>query len=229
MTNISRPYVLVNVAMTADGKIDSTARTGVGISSSEDLSRVDRLRREADAVLVGGHTLLEGDPRLTVKSAVLRQERLALGIPENPAKVGVVSVADLSLESRFMTAGPARRLIYTSAHTAPEQIARLQSAGAEVFVLGEQRVDLTAMLGSLHDLGIRHLLVEGGGTLIAELFRLGLVDELIIYLAPVIFSGGSAPTLADGSGFLAEQRPRLSLISVEKFDQAGGILIHYSL
>ena len=215
--------------MTADGKIDNAARTGAGISSPEDLTRVDRLRREADAVLVGGHTLLEGDPRLTVKSAVLRQERLALGMPENPAKVGIVSVADLSLESRFITAGSARRLIYTTTRTAPEQIARLQSAGAEVFVLGEQRVDLTAMLGSLHDLGIRHLLVEGGGTLIAELFRLGLVDELIIYLAPVIFSGGSAPTLADGAGFLAEQRPRLSLISVEKYDQAGGILIHYSL
>ncbi len=93
--------------------------------------------------------------------------------------------------------------------------------------MGQERVDLVAVFRSLHEAGIRSVLVEGGGTLIAELFRLGLVDELTIYIAPKIFGGTSAPTLADGSGFLAEQAPGLKLKSVKKFDDEGGILVHY--
>jgi 2,5-diamino-6-(ribosylamino)-4(3H)-pyrimidinone 5'-phosphate reductase len=224
---MKRPNVLVNVAMTADGKIDSIARQGAIISSFRDTARVDRLRADSDAVLVGGQTLLDQDPRLTVKTLAFRQERKRLGQPENPAKVGVVSIANLKLDSRFMTFGPARRLIYTTSRTASELITRLKDGGAEVFVLGGQRVDLTATLESLADLGIRKLLVEGGGTLIAEFFRLGVVDELMIYIAPKIFGGISAPSLAGGPGFFPEQAPRLQLASVVKFDDEGGILTHY--
>ncbi len=224
---MNRPHVHINVAMTADGKIDSVARQGAAISSPLDMARVDRLRRDSDAILVGGRTLLEEDPRLTIKSPALRQERIALGLPENPAKVGIVSVADLKPDSRFLTTGAARKVIYTTSHTSPKQIARLRDAGAEVFIRGEVHVDLTAALDSLYDLGIRSLLVEGGGTLIAEFFRLGLADELTIYIAPKIFGGASAPTLADGPGFPLEHAPRLRLVSVETLDEGGGILVHY--
>ncbi|MBE3118636.1 MAG: dihydrofolate reductase family protein, partial [Candidatus Atribacteria bacterium] len=93
--------------------------------------------------------------------------------------------------------------------------------------MGQERVDLVAVFRSLHEAGIRSVLVEGGGTLIAELFRLDLVDELTIYIAPKIFGGNSAPTLADGHGFLPNQAPGLKLESVEKFDNEGGILVHY--
>ena len=65
----SRPYVTLNVAMTVDGKTDTIARQGAAISSTFDTERVDHLRAESDAVMVGGHTLLGDDPRLTVKSA----------------------------------------------------------------------------------------------------------------------------------------------------------------
>ena len=217
-----RPHVLVNVAMTADGKIDSAARGGAPLSSPVDLERVDRLRAGADAVLVGGHTLLGEDPRLTVKSPALRERRRAAGLPENPAKVGVVSVAEVRPDGRFMSAGPARRLIYTTPRTPPLQVARLTAAGAEVYLLGEERVDLAAMLASLRGLGVRRLLVEGGGTLIAALFRLELVDELSLYVAPRILGGAAAPTPADGPGFPPEQAARLRLVSVGRLDEAGG-------
>ena len=62
-----RPHILVNVAMSADGKIDCVERGGASISSAADMERVDRLRAQVDGVIVGGHTLIEGDPRLTVK------------------------------------------------------------------------------------------------------------------------------------------------------------------
>lgn len=213
--------------MTADGKIDSAAREGAVISSAADGARVDRLRAEVDAVVVGGLTLLEGDPRLTVKSPQLRAERKARGLPENPAKVGVVSAAEVMPGSRFITFGPARRLVYTSARSKAEQIIALQNAGAEVFVMGEVRVDLPAVFESLYSLGMRRVLVEGGGTLIAALLEAGLVDELMIYIAPRIFGGRSAPTLADGTGFSTTQAPRLQLVSVQEIDSEGGVLVHY--
>jgi 2,5-diamino-6-(ribosylamino)-4(3H)-pyrimidinone 5'-phosphate reductase len=226
---MNRPHVHVNVAMSADGKLDSVARNGMTISSSADKARVDRLRACMDAVLVGGRTLLEEDPQLTVKSPELRAGRTARGLEENPVKVGIVSVADLNPKGSFLTAGPARRLIYTTRRTTPEQIARLEAAGAQVFVVGEENVDLSAALASLYDQGIRKLMVEGGGTIIAECFRLGLVDELTAYIAPRILGGASAPTLADGPGFLPGQAIGLNLESLEKFDDEGGILVHYTI
>jgi 2,5-diamino-6-(ribosylamino)-4(3H)-pyrimidinone 5'-phosphate reductase len=247
---MNRPHVLINVAMAADGKIDSITRKGAQLSSIADKARVDRLRADVDAILVGGRTLLAEDPRLTVKSLALREERKALGLPENPAKVGVISEipsgganfmiaqteeGTLSGTSpalplqQFLSTGSARKLIYTTSRTAPEEIARLKDAGAEVFILGAERVDLAAMLESLYSLGIRKLLVEGGGTIIAEFFCLGLVDEFTIYIAPKIFCGASAPTPADGAGLLPEQAPGLKLVSVEKFDTEGGVLLHYRI
>jgi len=217
----------VNVAMSVDGKLDSVARKGMTISSTADKARVDRLRSSMDAVLVGGRTLLDEDPKLTVKSLALRSERLAAGLEENPVKVGVVGVADLQPEGNFMTAGPARRLIYTTRRTPMGQVIRLEKAGVKVFIMGDERVDCSAMLESLYDLGIRKLMVEGGGSMIAEFFRLDLVDELMLYIAPRIFGGFSAPTLADGPGFLPEQMPVLHLEAADEFDDDGGVFIHY--
>ena len=236
---MNRPRILVNIAMTVDGKIDSAARKGAAISSIADKARVDRLRASVDAVLVGGRTLLNEDPKLTVKSAELRAERLRKGWPENPAKVGVVTDvgADLVVAPegqgqalplrRFLTSGPAQVYLFTTRCTAPEVLAAFETAGATVHAMGQERVALEAVFRSLHKAGIRSVLAEGGGTLIAELFRLGLVDELTIYIAPKIFGGNSAPTLADGHGFLPNHAPGLKLESVEKFDNEGGILVHY--
>jgi 2,5-diamino-6-(ribosylamino)-4(3H)-pyrimidinone 5'-phosphate reductase len=226
---MNRPHILVNAAVSADGKMDSVARKGITISSASDKSRVDQLRASTDAILVGGRTLLAEDPKLTVKSPALRAERTVQGLEENPVKVGVVSLADLKLDGNFLNAGPARRLVYTTSRTTPEQIARLENAGAQVFVIGKLRVDLSSVLESLYRQGICKLMVEGGGTIIAEFFRLGLVDELTLYIAPYIFGGASAPTLVDGPGFLASQATSLSLDFLEKFDDEGGILVHYTV
>ncbi len=224
---VNRPFVHINVAMTADGKIDTVARRGAAISSAADLARVDTLRADSDAVMVGARTLLAEDPQLTVKTAALREARLARGAAENPVKVGVTSLANLRLEGRFMTSGPARRIIYTTARTAAGQVARLQAAGAEVFSLGETSVDMTRALASLQALGVQRLLVEGGGTLIAELLHLDLADELTLYVAPRIFGGASAPTLADGPGLAPERA--LRLLSNETLDAQGGVLLHYRI
>jgi 2,5-diamino-6-(ribosylamino)-4(3H)-pyrimidinone 5'-phosphate reductase len=222
----SRPHVFVNAAMTADGKTDSVARRGAQISSAEDWERVDRLRAGSDAVMVGGKTLLGEDPRLSVKSPGLRAERVRQGKPESPIKVGVVSSADIPENSRFLHEGNAQVIIFTTRRTRQDQAAQLARAGAEVHLLGEERVDLPAALRLLHERGVRRLMVEGGGTLISELFRQGLVDELYLYIAPLIFAGASAPTLADGPGLEAGSPARLSLHDISA-EPDGGVLIHY--
>ncbi len=128
--------------MTADGKIDTFKRRGATISSKRDKERVDQMRSEADAVMVGGRTLLDENPKLTVKSPELRAEREARGLMPNPVKVGIVSVADLEPASDFLTAGPARIVIFTTQKTSKEQLEFLRGRGVEVFVHNTERVDL---------------------------------------------------------------------------------------
>jgi 2,5-diamino-6-(ribosylamino)-4(3H)-pyrimidinone 5'-phosphate reductase len=220
--------VHINVAMTADGKIDTFERRGAAISSRRDKERVDRLRAEADAVMVGGHTLLDENPKLTVKSADLRAAREARGLTPNPVKVGIASRADLQPESDFLTAGPAHIVIFTTQRTSKKQLEFLRTRGVDVYVHDTERVDLPKALNTLKEMGINHLMVEGGGTLNFELLRLGLVDELSAYVAPLVFGGETAPTLAAGSGLVRSAAIPLKLINVEAWED-GGVLLKYKL
>ena len=225
---MNRPYTFINLAMTADGKIDSFERKGSAISSKRDKERVDELRAAVDGILVGGKTLLEEQPKLTVKSEALREARIQRGLAPNPIKVGVATVADIPLESDFLKAGPARVVIFTTNQTSKDQITRLKTSGAELFVHTEPRVDLTLMMATLKKIGVDHLMVEGGGIMNFELMRLNLVDELMIYIAPMIFGGANAPTLADGLGLTRNDALALKLINIETHED-GGILLHYKL
>jgi 2,5-diamino-6-(ribosylamino)-4(3H)-pyrimidinone 5'-phosphate reductase len=223
---MNRPYTFINVAMTADGKIDTFERKGSAISSRRDKERVDQLRALADGILVGGRTLLDEQPRLTVKSEALREGRVQRGVSPNPVKVGVVTVADIALDSDFIKVGPARVVIFTTSQTSIPQLESLRSLGVEVFVDGAPRVDLHNMMLTLKKIGVDHLMVEGGGTMNFELMRLGLVDELTVYVAPMIFGGASAPTLADGLGLPRDAAIEMKLIDVERWED-GGVFLRY--
>ena len=98
----------------------------------------------------------------------------------------------------------------------------------DVFVDDAPRVDLNKMMLTLKKIGVDHLMVEGGGTINFELMRLGLVDELMIYIAPMIFGGANAPTLADGLGVSREQALEMKLTGTERWDD-GGVLLKYKL
>lgn len=223
---MDRPYVYINVAATADGKIDTFERRGSAISSQRDKERVDKLRADADAVMVGGHTLHNEDPKLAVKSESLRAERLTRGLPLNPAKVGISSRLNLKPDSDFLNAGPARIFLFTTSQTDETQLAMLRSCGAEVFIQEGERVNLNLMLETLKNKGIHRLMVEGGATLNFELMCLGLVDELTIYVAPMIFGGESAPTTAAGSGLVRSKAIPLKLVESQSWDD-GGVLLRY--
>jgi 2,5-diamino-6-(ribosylamino)-4(3H)-pyrimidinone 5'-phosphate reductase len=94
--------------------------------------------------------------------------------------------------------------------------------------MGDGRVDLSAAMVTLYEEGIRRLLVEGGGRLNFELLRLGLVDEVQIFIGPVIFGGSSAPTLADGAGLSRNAEIKLIRTEVD-VDDDGGVLLRYKV
>lgn len=223
---MNRPYTFINVAMTADGKIDTYERKGAAISSAKDKQRVDELRAAVDGILVGGRTLLEEQPKLTVKSEALREGRVRQGRSPNPIKVGVASSADIPKDSDFIKAGEARKVIFTTSQSSNSQLEQLRALGVEVFVDELPRVDLNKMMVTLKRIGVDHLMVEGGGTINFELMRLGLVDELMIYIAPMIFGGAHAPTPADGTGIPREKAPNMRLTDVERWDD-GGVILKY--
>ncbi|GAB4486481.1 MAG: 2,5-diamino-6-(ribosylamino)-4(3H)-pyrimidinone 5'-phosphate reductase [Anaerolineales bacterium] len=226
----NRPYVIINAAMSADGKIDTFERKGATISSEEDKRRVLELRAQVDAVMVGGNTLLKENPKLTVKLLELEKLRVANRLPPNPAKIGITTKTDqINPTGDFITAGPARRIIFTTFQSNLEQINVLQELGVEVYQFGEKRVDLEKSLATLTTLGIKTVMLEGGGTLIAEFIRLGLADELRVYIAPKIFGGATAPTLVDGDGWPASAAKMLHLVDVRVLDEGGGVLITYRI
>jgi 2,5-diamino-6-(ribosylamino)-4(3H)-pyrimidinone 5'-phosphate reductase len=223
-----KPYIILNVAMTLDGKIDTDQRQGAKISSDEDWQRVDQLRAEVDAVMVGGRTLVDEDPRLTVKSAALQAARIDLGKSPNPAKVGIISDANIALDGRFLTEGNPPIYIFTTRKTNSAQIQALRKKGVFLDVDDVPRVNLAKALGTLQEKGIQKVLVEGGGILNSTLLHENLVDEIQVYLAPLIFGGAEAPTLADGLGLSREAAIQLILISSTTTSK-GGIITQYKV
>ncbi|MDD1718275.1 MAG: 2,5-diamino-6-(ribosylamino)-4(3H)-pyrimidinone 5'-phosphate reductase, partial [Methanoregulaceae archaeon] len=209
-----RPYVHVNVAMSADGKLSTRERRQVRISGQSDFERVDRLRAETDAIMVGIGTILADDPSLTVKSVMLRKKRHDRGMDEHPMRVVVDSSARIPPDASVLLKGEGKRVIACSSRAPLDRIEALRQC-ATVIVAGSEEVDLKALLEGLGSMGVRRLMVEGGGTLIWGLISLHLVDEITCYIGNILIGGRDAPTLAEGEGYVREEEfPRLNLKEV---------------
>ncbi len=217
--------VLVNAAMSADGKLSTVRREQVAISGPEDFARVDRLRAGSDAVAVGVGTVLADDPRLTVKDANLVERRREAGEPAQPARVVADSRARTPPDARVLDDDAPTYLLVSEAAD-PERLETLRGPGVEAVVAGEGRVDLERALAALADSGVADLMVEGGGELVFSFFEAGLVDRLSTFVGPQLIGGRDAPTLADGDGFL-DRFPDLELADVDRLD--GGVVLHWTV
>ena len=222
-----RPYVVVNVAMSADGKLSTRERRQVKISGSQDFARVDRLKAGCDAVMVGIGTVLADDPSLTVKGDECKKRRIERGSDEHPVRIVIDSRARIPLEASILHKGPGKRVVAVSARADPAKVSSLREL-ATVIVAGKAEVDLQLVLEELGTMGIQRVMVEGGGTIIAGLISAGLVDEIYTFIGNIIIGGKDAPTLADGPGFLQETEfCRLTLVEARKMED--GILLHWSV
>jgi 2,5-diamino-6-(ribosylamino)-4(3H)-pyrimidinone 5'-phosphate reductase len=218
-------HVVVNAAVSADGKLSSRERRQVEISGPEDFERVDELRAESDAVMVGVGTVLADDPSLTLDSDQRQTERRESGKPANPARVVADSRIRTPPDARVLDAEAETFLLV--GETAPTDfVGQMEELGATVIAAGENRVDLPRALEELEAHGIDRLMVEGGGEVIYSLFAAGLVDRLSVFVGPLVVGGRDAPTLADGDGF-TEGFPELALEGVERLDD--GVVLEYDV
>ncbi len=220
-----RPYVIVNIAMSADGKISTKERRQVRISGSEDFTRVDRLKAVCDAIMVGIGTVIADDPSLTVKSDECREYRRNQGWDDNPVRIVVDSSGRTPQDSSVLNKGNGKRVIAVSKKADHDSVYLLRKK-ATVIIAGDNEVDLSLLLDNLGAMGIRRIMVEGGGTLIAGLIRAGLVDEIFTFIGNIIIGGKDAPTFTDGEGFIDESSfTRLTLMDACRIEQ--GILLHW--
>ncbi|HEY7485283.1 MAG TPA: dihydrofolate reductase family protein [Streptosporangiaceae bacterium] len=207
----ARPYVLLSVATSVDGYIDDAGPERLVLSNEADLDRVDRVRAESDAILVGATTLRRDNPRLLVKSPVRRAERVASGRPPYPLKVTVTAGGDLDPELRFWHHG-GDKLVYCPDPVVPKLRERLGDR-AEIAGLGAD-LDVGAIVGDLHRRGVGRLMVEGGGTLHTQFLTAGLADEIHLAIAPFFVGDAAAPRFVNPGVFPNGPGHRMTLAEV---------------
>jgi diaminohydroxyphosphoribosylaminopyrimidine deaminase/5-amino-6-(5-phosphoribosylamino)uracil reductase len=207
-----RPFVILKTAASLDGKIATYKGESRWISSEDSRRRVHALRGEVDAVMVGAGTAVRDNPELTV--------RLVSGEARDPLRVVVDGTLRLPVASRLLVERPEIRTLIATTEKAPlERRETIEEMGREVLVLPERegRVDLHALMKALAEMDVVSLLLEGGGELNASMVEEGLVDRVLIILAPVFIGGREAHTILDGLGVSSIQEAwRLEDVQVQK-------------
>ena len=220
----SRPYVIVSAAMSVDGFLDDTTDHRLVLSSPADLDRVDAVRAECDAILVGAGTVRADDPRLTV-GAVRAEHRTADGRPAQPLKVTLTASGNLPPDGRFFTAGPASKLVYAPSDAAAALAGRLP--GSTTVVDTGPEVELPALLADLADRGVGRLLVEGGSAVLTAVLTAGLADELHLVVAPLFVGDAGAPRLVGPGRYRWDATHRMRLAEVRQLEDV--VLLRYLL
>ena len=204
-----RPFVHVNCAMSADGKIAGVDRKQVRISSQEDKERVKSLRMKYESILVGVGTVLSDDPHLTVKG---------LDYDTNPIRIVIDPNGKTPDEALVLNESAPTVIVTTIGNERDWDCEEIVSIGKEI--------DLKKVLEHLYDeIGIESILVEGGGETISHFFKEGLVDTYTVYVGDFIIGGRSAPTPVDGDGWVHPDGLRMRLESIERMGE--GALLTY--
>jgi len=215
---MTRPYVLLSWAMSVDGYLDDATPQRLLLSNAADFDRVDQVRAESDAILIGATTIRKDNPRLLVNSAERRAARVARGLPEYPAKVTITG-SGIDPASKFFHTGGVK-LVYCSTPAVDKVSAELD--GLATVIDGGDPVDLGAMLDDLGERGIRRLMVEGGGTIHTQFLAQNLADEIHCAIAPFFVGDSTAPRFVQPAHFPQDVAHRMA---VEEVRQIGDIVL----
>jgi 5-amino-6-(5-phosphoribosylamino)uracil reductase len=211
---MNRPYIVLSCAMSLDGYLDSATPRKLAMSNAEDFDRVDQLRAESDAIMVGASTVRRDCPRLLVRGEERRLLRLAAGKPNSPLKVTVTASGDLPPDSAFFAQGDVEKIVYCPGARVGSIRSRLGGA-ATVVGLGAT-VTMADVVSDLADRGVERLMVEGGGKLHTQFLVEDIADELQLSIAPFFVGESRAPRFVETGSFpwtasrratLAETRP----------------------
>jgi 2,5-diamino-6-(ribosylamino)-4(3H)-pyrimidinone 5'-phosphate reductase len=211
----------INAAMTIDGKI-ATVSGDSKISSRQDLKRVHELRSSVDAIMVGISTVLVDNPMLSARLS--KNKRL------NPVRIIIDSTARMPLTSKILrSAHRIVTIVAVTSRTPVDKVKEIENRGAMVLVAGTQAVDLRKVFSTLKNIGIRTILIEGGGELNWSVLRQGLVTELSVTIAPFIAGGRDAITLVEGDGYSTISNAiKMSLTMVSR-QKNGEVVLRYKL
>ncbi len=201
----SRPWVVLKLAISADGAIAGAARGRQWVTGPESRAEVHRMRAGFDAVAVGLGTLIADDPELTVRGEL--QPRVA------PARVVLDDTAATPLGSALVRTARQTRTIVLARDPNPDRVQALEAAGATVIAAPSP----AAALERLAEQGIRSMLVEGGARVAGRLLEAALVDRMVIFRAPVVLGAGALHAFAHAPSMTAEALGRLSVVETRSF------------
>jgi riboflavin-specific deaminase-like protein len=212
------PFVVVNMAMTADGKIATANRRVSRFGSRRDRDHLLELRATADAVLAGARTVDSGRINLGPGPARYRRLRLQRGMSEYNLRVIVSGSGSVDPDAEVFRHRFSPILILTGGRVPSRRLQQLRGVADGVRICGRDEIDFRRALAWLRGRwSVRRLVCEGGGELNGALFRAGLVNELHLTICPKLFGGRRAPTIADGAGALElEEAARLRLKSMRR-------------
>ena len=190
---MNRPFVFINMAMSADGKIASANRKVTALGSRTDHDRLLELRTKADAILTGAGTL-NAQPHITLGLSKKRQKP--------PMRVIVSGGGHVSPKHKLFQTPGAPTVVLVCERISRKRLTELEAVADTVFVCGTNSVNFKKAFNFLYKkYQIKRILCEGGGNLNDSLFRAGVVDEVNLTICPLILGGKDAPTIADGIGF----------------------------
>ena len=200
-TGARRPFVFVNMAMTADGKIATANRAITSFGSARDQRQLYVLRATADAILCGARTVEQSRTLLDSGGVAFSRSRVRRGLAAHALRIVATGSGSLDSKAELFRHRFSPIIVLTTGRAPARKLAQLRALADEVLICGEAELDFSAALGRLWaEWGVKRLLVEGGGELNAALFAAGLVDEIHLTLCPKNFGGRNAPTIADGPG-----------------------------
>ena len=186
----NRPFVHLKLAMSLDGRISLTNSVSTALSGKESAARVQNLRHEHDAILVGGNTAFVDNPSLTDRSGEKRRRKLVRVILDNRLRV--------SPDSTLAQTAKDTPTIIFSASDDETKIAKLENLGVEVVRLNAR--NLVHVLNELKTRQLQSVLVEGGTEVAGAFCDAKLIDKLTFIVAPLVIGGHNAPMAIGGQG-----------------------------
>src|SRR3954452_10424452 len=211
--------------MSIDGYLDDPSEDRLVLSDDVDLDRVDGVRAECDAILVGAATVRNDNPRLLVRDPARREQRIARRLKPSPVKVTVTCRARLDPHARFFTTGESEKLVYCTSDTVA--LARSRLSAVATVVDGGAPVSMRRLGEDLRERGVRRLMVEGGGTIHTQFLTEDVADELQLVVAPFFVGDSRARRFVDDGDFPFHAGRRATLADVRRVEQV--VLLRYAL